>query len=71
MHIDLLVTYHKYIIQHNLCGATMNSDFNLTYTTMINPETGWFEVVKVPTYDLDEATGFNITHIDKSSARII
>ena len=49
----------------------MNSDFNLTYTTMINPETGWFEVVKVPTYDLDEATGFNITHIDKSSARII
>ena len=48
----------------------MNSDFNLTYTTMINPATGWLEVVKVPTDDLDEATGFNIKYIDKSSAKI-
>ena len=34
---------------------------------MINPATGWFEIVEVPTYDLDEVMGGNYWFNDKSS----
>ena len=37
--------------------------------TIIDPATGCFEIVKVPTFDLDELTGGNDEHIDKSSSR--
>ena len=37
---------------------------------MINLTTGWFELFEVPTFDLDEITGGNGEHIDKSSARV-
>ena len=32
---------------------------------MINPAIGWFEIVKVPTYGLDEVMGGNDDYIDK------
>ena len=38
--------------------------------TMINPTTGWFELVKVPMYDLNELIGSNYEYIDKSYARV-
>ena len=38
--------------------------------TMINPAIVWFEIVKIPTYDLNEVTGGNYEYIDKSSARV-
>ena len=38
--------------------------------TMIDPATGWFEIGKVPTYDLDDITGSNYEYIDKSSVRV-
>ena len=38
--------------------------------TIIDPDTGWFEIVEIPTHDLYEVTGSNDEYIDKSSARI-
>ena len=38
--------------------------------TMINPTTGWFEIVEVPKYDLDEVKKGNDEYIDKSYASI-
>ena len=37
---------------------------------MIYPDTGWFEIFEVLTYDLSEVTGGNDEYIDKSSARV-
>ena len=38
---------------------------------MIDPATGWFEIVKVPTCDLDKVMGSNDEYIDKSYSRVI
>ena len=38
--------------------------------TMIDPATGWFEIVEIPTFDLEEVTIGNVEYIDKSSARV-
>ena len=48
----------------------MKKDDSLTCMTMIDPVTGWFEIVKIPTFDLDEVTAGNDEYIDKSSARV-
>ena len=50
-------------------GAIIKNNVILTCMTMIDPTTGWFEIFKVPTYDLDEVTGGNAEYIDKSSTR--
>ena len=39
--------------------------------TMINPATGWFNIVEIPMYNLDEITGVNDEYIYKSSSRVI
>ena len=38
--------------------------------TMIGPAMGWFEIVEVPTFDLDEVTSGNYDYIDNSSERV-
>ena len=38
--------------------------------TTIDPVTGWFETVKIPTYNLYEVTGHNDECIEKSSTRV-
>ena len=38
--------------------------------TMIKPATGWFKIVEIPTYKLDEVMGGNDENTDKSSARV-
>ena len=37
--------------------------------TIIDPATGWFEITKVPTYDLKKVTVSNDEFVDKSSTR--
>ena len=37
---------------------------------MIDPATDWFEIVKIPTFDLEEVTIVNDEYIDKSYARV-
>ena len=70
MHVDLIGTYIKSIKQQQPGGAIINNDVSLACMTMINPATGWFEIVLVPTYNLDEVTGGNIDYVDKSSYRV-
>ena len=51
--VDLLGQYIKYIIQYQPGSAIIKNNVSLACMTMINPDTGWFEISKVPTYDLD------------------
>ena len=37
---------------------------------MIDPATGWFEIVDIPMFDLKEVTLGNDEYIDKSYARV-
>ena len=39
--------------------------------TMIYPVRGWFDIVKIPTFELSELEIGNDEYIDKSSARFI
>ena len=39
--------------------------------TMIDPNTGWFEIVKIPMFNLNEVTAGNDEFINESSARVI
>ena len=70
VHVDLIGPYSKSIRPHYLGGAIMQKDDSLTCMTMIDPATGWFEVVEIMTFDLDELTAGNDEYIDKSSARV-
>ena len=48
----------------------MKNDDSLTCITMIDPTTGWFDIVEIPTFDLDKVTAGNDEYIYKSSARV-
>ena len=37
---------------------------------MINPAMGWFKIIKLPKYELNEVTGGNNEYIDKPYARV-
>ena len=37
---------------------------------MIDPATGWFDIVKILAFDLDEVKAGNYEYIDKSSTRV-
>ena len=63
MHVDLIGPYSKSIRQHNPGGAIIQNDDSLTCMTMVDPVTGWFEVVKILTFDLDEVTAGNDEYI--------
>ena len=38
---------------------------------MINPDTGWFEIVKIPTFNIDDVATENYEYIDKLSDRFV
>ena len=57
MHVDLIVPYSESIRQQKPGGSIIINNVSLTCMTMVNPATGWFEIVKVPTYGLDEFMG--------------
>ena len=57
--MDLIVPYSQSTRQYHQHGAIIKNNASITYMMMINPATGWFEIVKVKTYDLDEVTGGN------------
>ena len=67
VYIDLIGTYSKYIRQNCPGGAIIKNNFSLICITTIDPEIGWFKIVEVPMFGLDEVTGVNDEYIDKSS----
>ena len=47
-------SYSKSIRQHKTGGAIIKNDVSLTCMTMINLATGWFEIVEITLFDLNE-----------------
>ena len=65
MNVDLIGTYSKSIRQQQPGGTVINNNASLTYMEMIDPSTGWVEIVEIPTFDLEEVTLGNYEYIDK------
>ena len=65
MHVDLIGMYIKFIKQQNLGDAIIKNNVSLTCMKMIEPTTGWFEIVEVTTFALDEVMVSNDEYIDK------
>ena len=59
MHVYLIGLYSKYIIQQKLGGAIIKNNVSLTCMMVIDPVKGWFEIVEIPTYDLDKVMDGN------------
>ena len=56
VHVDLIGPYSKYIKQQQPGGTVIQSNASLTCMTMIYPATGWFDIVEIPRFDLEEVT---------------
>ena len=65
VHVDLIGPYIKSIRQQQPGSTVIQKNASITCTTMIDPATGWFDIVQVPTFDLEEATRGNDEYIDK------
>ena len=70
VHVDLIGPYRKSIRQEQACGTVIRNNTRLTCMEMIDPSTGWSEIVKIPTFDIKEVALVNGEYIDKSSARV-
>ena len=49
VHVYLIGPYSKSIKQQQPGGAIITINVSLTCMTIINPASGWFEIVKIPT----------------------
>ena len=65
MHVYLVVPYSKSIRKQHPGGTAIRKNASLTCMTMIDPDTGWFEIFEIPTFDLEEVTIGNDEYIDK------
>ena len=63
--MNLLGPHSNSIRQEQMGVAIIQNNISLTCITMIGPSTGWFEISKVMTYDLDEIMVNNYEYIDK------
>ena len=62
--MDLIGTYSNYIRQQQPGGTIIKNNLSITSIIMIDPATGWFEIIKFPMYDLNEVTDVNTKYID-------
>ena len=67
VHVDLIGPYSITAEQLQPDGSYKTTTLELTCMTMIDPATGWFEIVQVPNYNSEKDTQ---EVIDKTSARI-
>ena len=65
VHVDLIGTYRKSIIQKQPGGSIIQKNVNIICMEMIDPATGWFEIFKIPTFDLKEVTIGNDEYMDR------
>ena len=68
--VDLIGPYSKSIIKHHPGGTVIRNNARLTCMTIIDLATGWFGIVEIPIFDLEEVIIGNDEYIDKSSARV-
>ena len=70
VHVDLIVPYSESIKQQQPWGIIIKNNVILTCMTMISVTTGWFKIIELPTYDLDEVMVSKDEYIYKSSTRV-
>jgi hypothetical protein len=70
VHTDLIGPYSLTAKQYQPDGTIINKEFSLTCMTFLDPATGWFEMVQVPLFNIDDVKNGNREVIDKTSARI-
>ena len=66
----MIGSYAKSIIHQNLRGAILQKDVSFDLLAMLDPVKGWFEIVKVLYFDLNEVAAGNDEYIDKSSSSV-
>ena len=59
MHVDLIDSYSKYIIQHQPCVTVIDKNAILNCMTMIDPATGCLEIFEIPAFDVNDLTSGN------------
>jgi hypothetical protein len=70
VHIDLIRLYMITAKQTQPGGEIKEIKLTLTAMTMVDPATGWFEIVEVPYYSIEDVKKDELNYINKSSARI-
>ena len=70
VHADLIGPYSITAKQTQPGGDIKEVELRLTAMTMVDPATGWFEIVEVPYYNVEDVVNNKDNYIDKSSARI-
>ena len=63
--MDLICPYNKDKRQQKTGGAIIKNNVSIICTYMTDHNTGWFEIIKLPTFDLDEVMDSNDEYIDK------
>ena len=70
VHVDLIGPYRESIRQQQIDSKVICKNASLTYMKIIDPTTGWFKIVEIPTFDLEEVALSNNDYIDISSAMV-
>ena len=70
VHVYLIGPYIKSIRQQQPGGTVIRNIASLTCMTIIELDTGWFEIANIPMFDFEEVTIGNDEYIYKSSARV-
>ena len=65
VHVDLIGPYIKSIRKEDPGGANLRKNASQNCIEMINPVTGWFQIIEIPTFDLGEVTAGNDKYINK------
>ena len=68
--MDLIGPYSKSIRQRQPGGTVIRNNNSLNCMAVIDLATGWFDIVKIPTFDLEEVTLGNYEYTEKSFARV-
>ena len=71
VHVHLVGSYSKSIICQQPGGAIINSNISLAWMAMIDPATGWFEIFKLPTLEIDKVTVSYDEYIYNSYVKLI
>ena len=70
VHVDLIGPYIKSIQQQHPGSTVICKNAILTCMSMIYPATGWFNIVDIPTFDLEEVALCNDEYINNSSTMV-
>ena len=63
MNVDLISLSNNSIIKQQPGGAVVWNNAGLTSMTIIEPVTGWLEIVDIPMFDLNEVMTGNYEYI--------